>query len=591
MILFQAFDEWKLDLTRYGLTFTEQSDIFYGETTKSFSFPINIDLDAETATNLGLVNLENITGYNIRVDGYLFIDDAFFDAYLLINEVYDKKAELQFFYGSEVLAVFDKKLSELPFPVIDANNDFDAHVEDILNKGYPETSHAFPMYYRPDISQQDKYSNFSGFVNNYEGRPVTNFDQIVEGETRVFNRNVMSPAAYLLEILRVGFASEGKEIRGEMVNDDLLKSTVIIPENFLENYGNTANRVFWQFNFTSEVQSINGQTINVFEQTLDIAAEGFYRLHIKLDFPRGIANYFDLKVNHGNEILYQVFVENQPLNIDKTIFSIIEQAESYEPIVVTLKISEQANTIKGLNRFTFTKDGGDVNVFPNEYSLADFMPDMTFRQFFTEVKKWLALEVTFYENAVYLDYLNTSIRKKTFDDHSDIEDPKKKRILSKRNLFKLYYEESDPVLIDKTGLVYSEQGYNESEIESLEFGFLPMPYGAAKEYFTGLYPEDNSGKMVLGLYNGKVNLRPMLRKAIGPKDLSIVSLYVNFHRYFLQFRANAEQYKDTFEAHVSKKFNLTRGIFKYNKKHLIKRIQKRRIGEKHWKITQESESF
>lgn len=592
MIIFQAFDDWQLDLTSYGLTFNEQSDIFYTETQKNFTFPIQLDLDDETASNLGLVNLDNIEGYKIRVDGYLFVDDIFYDSYMIINEVYDTKAELQFFYGAEVLAVFDKKLSELPFPVIDANEDFKTHFNDVISNKFPAVSHSFPLYIRPQIAQRDKYNAFEGFVNNIiRGGVITNRDIIVDGETVPENRNVVSPAPYLLEILKVGFAMEGKEIRGEMVEDALFKSAVIIPKNYFENYSNTLDRDFHQFYYATDVESINGKNVNVFEKIFDVRGEGFFRLKIKLNFPKGLADYFDLKVTRGAEELFSIFIENSPLNVDKTIFILVPESETYDDVTVTLKLSEQANSISTLNSFEFTKDGGDVNTYPNEYTLADFMPDMKFREFFNAVKKWLSLDVTFYENAVYLDFLNNTIRTRIFDDHSNLEDPGKRRTLNKRNLFKMFYEEEDPLFINKDGLVYTDSGYNKNEIEPLEFDFLPIKIGASGNFISGVYPEEEPGKILIGMYDGLLNGRPFLRKAIGAKSFSLGSLYSDFHRYFLSFRANAEQYKDSFYAHVAQKFDLTHGIYKYNKKHMIKSVRKRRVSETQWKIDQESESF
>ncbi|HEA19935.1 hypothetical protein LCGC14_0502670 [marine sediment metagenome] len=592
MIIFQAFDDWQIDLTSYGLTFNETSDIFYAETQKSFTFPIQMDIDEEIASNFGLVNLENIRGYKIRIDGYIFVDDIFYDAYMIINEVYDLKAELQFFYGAEVLSVFDKKLSELTFPVISANENFKAHFNDVIGKKFPEVGHSFPMYIRPQIAQRDKYQNFEGFVNNYiRGGVIINSAYLEDGETVPDNRNVVSPAPYILEILRVGFAMEGKEIRGEFVDDDLFKSAVIIPKNFFENYSNTIDRDFHQFYFATDVETVNGKNVNVFQKTFDVRNDGFFRLKIKLNFPKGLAEYFDLKVTRGNEELFSIFIENSPLAVDKTVFILVPESETYQDVVATLKLSEQANSIATMNSFEFTKDGGDVNTYPNEYSLADFVPNMTFREYFNALKKWLSLDVTFYENAVYLDYLNNTIRTRIFDDHSNLEDPGKRRTLNKRNLFKIFYEEDDPIYVNKDGLVYSDAGYNQNEIENLEFDFLPIKIGASGNFISGVYPEEEPDKILVGMYDGLVTGYPFLKKAIGAKSLNLSNIYTNFHRYFLSFRANAEQYKDTFLAHVAQKFDLKNGIFKYNKKQMIKSVRKRRVSEEYWQVDQEAESF
>lgn len=591
MIVFQAFDLWELDLTSYGITFNEDSDIFYSETKKNFTFPINIDLDDELAAKLGLVNLENIEDYNIKIPGYLFVDDTFYDAYIMINEVSKNKVELQFFYGTEVLSVFDKKLSQLPFPVINAGGDFRVHTASVVVKSYPETSHNFPMVYRPSIAERKNFEFFELFVNHYGvGGIKENSDVLVEGEPVIHNVNVVAPMPYLLEILKVGFASEGKEIRGEFPSDELFKKAVVVPENYFENYSNTASRVFWQFQFYTTQETIDFRTINVYEKLIPVIAEGFYNLRISINIPKGIANFFDLQVFYGATVLYSATSLNKALTIEKTIYHIVA-ADDLDTFKVVLKVSEQVVAIGGLNNFTFHKEGGDVNIYPNEYTLADFMPDMTFRDFFNALKKWLALDVTYLENAVYLNYLNTSIQQKVFDDHSKLEDPDKKRTLNKNNLFKLYYTEEEQLLVANNGIIYSDEGYNESEIEELPFDAAPITVGQNASRITGVYPEEETPQILIGFYDGMVAGMPLLKDSINGRNLSLENVYETFHKYFLSFRANSEQYKDTFYAHVSNRFNLARGIYKYNKKHLIKTIRKRRVSEDWWKVDQESESF
>lgn len=591
MIVFKAFDLWEWDLTSYGITFNEESDIFFSETKKNFTFPINIELDEELAAKLGLVILPNITNYNIKINGYLFVDNTFYDAYIMINETEGTKAELQFYYGTEVLSVFDKKLSKLPWPVINAGGDFRLHAGAVVTKAYPETSHNFPMVYRPGISKQKNYEFFEGFINHYGvGGPKENYDVLVEDEPEVHNINVVAPMPYLLEILRVGFASEGKEIRGEFPNDELFKKAVVIPSNFLENYANTASRVFWQFQFYDSQETINFKTINVYEKLIPTTSEGFYKLRISLNFPKGIANFFQLHVYYGANLIYNAISSDKALTIEKTLYQIVE-AGALETFRIELKVSEQVVTIAGLNNFTFNKEGGDVNIYPNEYTLADFMPDITFREYFNALKKWLGLDVTYLENAVYLNYLNTTIRQKVFNDHTNLEIPEPTIALKNNNLFRLYYKEEEQLLVANNGVVYTDEGYNESEIEELRFDAAPISIGQNAGRITGVYPEENAPKLIIGLYNGMVGGLPLLVDTINSRDLQLENIYENFHKYFLSFRANSETYKDSFYAHVFNKFNLTEGIYKYNKKHLIKTIRKRRISEEWWKVDQETESF
>ncbi len=592
MIYFQALNEWKWDLTGYGLTFNEESDIFFNESKKNYSFPLNVEFDEETTANLGLVVIENITRYRIKVRGYLYVDDQFFDAYLLINEIQGLKAELQFFYGSEVLAVFDKKLSSLPWPIIDVDNDFKAHVASQINKAYPEVSHNFPMVYRPQITQVQNYEKFEGFVNNHGSNGLfENYDVAIEEETTVYNINVVSPMPYLLEILRMGFATEGKEIRGDMINHPALRRLVVVPKKYLENYSNTASRVFFQFNYPTSQETINNSTVNVYTKVIVPGSAGYYHLDMTINLPAGLATIFDLQVSYGDEELYRATIESQAVEIDETVNFEVKDSESFADLKVLLRLSEQQNTIQGINRFAFYRDGGEVNVYPNQYDLSDFVPDMKFRTFFNRVKKWLGLDVEFLENAVYLNFLNNSMLNRNFEDHSSLQDPDKKRSLSKNNLFKIKYSTGQKLMVAGTGIVYSDDEFNESETEDIDFEIRPIKIGENKSRITGVYPDEEPNDLLVGIYNSPTNNRPLLNSNWEGADFSLSYMYKVFHKVFLLFRANSEEYKDSFYSHFAMKFNLRNGIFKYNKKHLIKKIRRRRVSEGFWKIDQESETF
>ncbi len=592
MIIFQALDNWQIDLTNFGLTFNEESDYFGGDISKSYTFPINMDLDDDLARKFGLVDLENISNYKIKINGYLLVDDDFYDAYVAINEVQGSKVELKFFYGKEILPVFDKKLSQLPWPTVDTGGSLTDYAESQLIKSYPAATHNFPKVYRPEIAQGANYKEFQLFVNHYASSQfLTNNYVVVEGESVPFNRNVMAPMAYIMEILRLGFQSEGLDMRGEFVNDAVFRKVVIIPDKYFDFYSDPAQRSSWSFEFYDSQETVDGKTINIYERTFTPTTEGSYFIKYKLAFPAGIADFFQLKITYGAEVLFFATAEGLPFNLEDVINLNLVDVVSFDDVKVELKLTEQSNTIANLNHFYYDFKGGNLNQFPTEYSLADFMPDITFRTFFNAIKKWANLDVTYYERSVYLNFLDNSIQRLTYDDHTGMQMPLPKRTLNTNNLFKLSYPDKREILVANSGQVYSSDGYTDNEIQTIEIPVLPLEVLENEGVVTGAYPKNGNADILLGIYNGIIDGQPAIVDKVGTRSLSLQNMYDNFYKYFLSFRANSEQYKDTFNAHITKRFNLKNGIFKYNKKHLIKSIRKRRISEQWWQIDQETESF
>ncbi|MGB5821482.1 MAG: hypothetical protein WBG90_18510 [Saonia sp.] len=592
MITFQTLDGYEIDLTSYGLTFNEESDYFNQGISKNYTFPISIDLDDDVADKLGLVNIDNIADHKIKIPGYLIVENDFFDAYIAINEVLKNKVELKFFYGKETLSLFDKKLSQLPWPIIDTGGSLLNFAKVQLQKSYPEATHNFPKIYRPEIRGDTNYEKFQLFVNNYTGFSYPSNSLVTEnGEQVTYNRNVMAPAPYLLEILRLGFSTEGLELRGKFANDALMQKLVIIPKTFFEFYVDPLQRRFWQFEFPDAQETVGNKTINVYEFTVTPASEGTYLINYKLDFPKGIAQDFNLKITYGSSVLFSVNVQDQALNLDDELVLNLVDTSTFEEVKVSLRISEQTNTIAALNSFSFNLKGGTVNEYPQEYSLSSFVPNMNFRTLFNIVKTWLNLEVTYYENSVYINYLDDVIQNLIFEDHSGLEVEGKRRRLDSNNLFRLSYPNGKQVLVAKTGQVYNDTDFTDNEIEKIPFEVQPITVSENESVVTGVFPEDSDAKLLVGIYDGLVNDQPILRDALNGNGISLQNIYDRFHKVFLSFRANAELFKDTFEASIHQSFDLKKGIFKYNKKHLIKKIRKRLVNDETWKVDQESESF
>lgn len=592
MIKFQT-NTWQWDLSNLGLTFNEESDYFSDKISKSYSFPANIELTDDVAIKLGLVNQNNISSYTNKIYGYLIIDRNFYDAYISINNISGNKAEITFYYGKETLKVFDKKLNLLPFGVTVTGSDLPTFAKAQISKSWPEATHNFPKIFRDDIKQKSGYELFERFVNNYVDNspwefPVNSID-VIDGTLTTVNRNVMQPCPYLLEIFKTIFKTEGLEVRGEFVNNAIIKTMVMVPKLYFEKFSVTQFEDY-SFDFYTRQETLNGKTVNVYEHTHTPLSEGSYSLKMNVNFSNAQASYFSLKVTQNFVTLFEATSTNKQVDINETLDINIVNTTVFDDIKVELKLYAQDNSIASFNNFSYQFKEGLLNVFPETYTIADFMPDITVREFINRIKTWLNLKFDYTQNAVYISFLDNSLENLTYDDKSHLEQVDPSRTLITNNLFKLTYPDKQEVLFSKDGQIYTTTDFVDEETETIDIKVLPLEVNENYNSVTAVYPKEDEDLMFC-LYNGLVGSEPLAVDKVNNQSLTLQEISTWLWKKWLKFRANSETYKDTFYMHVSETLDIKKGLFKYNKKHLIKSIRSRRVDEEHWKVDVETETL
>ena len=593
MIVFQTLSH-QIDFSNLPITFNEKNAYFSDHISKSFSFPFTVKITEDLVEKLQMVIVNNVVKYESKIYGTLIKDHVFFDAYLAINNVVEDTVELTLFYGTETLRVFDKNLNQLPFPVVFVTPTLRDFAKTQLTKSWPDATHNFPKIYRPDIKDEPDYDKFNLFLNNYSNNGVTsnfieNSTEVLDGEDVIFNRNVMAPMPYLLEILKTGFKSEGLDISGDFVKDEMARKLVLVPQNYFEQYAQTE---FAQYSFSdfNTQQTIDGNTINVYKRIHLPTQEGSYSISFRLNFSNALAKYFSLTITQGEKTLYSAFSENKEVVLEKNVDINLEPAEVYEDIVVELKLNYQAASISNFNSFTYDFKQGKVNQFPTLYNLADFMPDLTFREFTNRIKTWFNLKFDYTNTTVNINYLDKELERLTFDNHSHLQDVAPKRTLNKNNLFKLSYNSEDMVMVDKDGQTFTDSDFTDSETQKIEIKGMPLRVKENYGYITGVYPEKDTDIMLV-IYDGLQNNFNHTVDAVSDKSLLIESIYNNYYKQWLRFRANSETVNDSFFMPVSEVLNLKKGSFKYNKHHIIKKVERLRVNEQWWRVKVESETL
>lgn len=593
MITFQTVG-WQLDLSNFPITFNEKNPYFYDETSKSYSYPFNLKVTNSHPVDLQQLTFNNVSNYKVKIYGTLVLDKQFFDAYIAVNDVTGNTLELTLYYGKETLSVFDKKLNTLPFPVIYAASGLSTFAKSQITKSWPDATHNFPMVYREQLKEGADFEQFQLFVNHYYNNDGTyqfleNSYETVESEQVAYNRNVMCPFPYLLEVVKQVFKYEGLDIGGDFVNDPINQKILMVPQNVMLQFAET-QFLNYSFKYFNTQETIAGNTINVYKQVHSPLATGSYEIAMRINMNNVIAKYFHLTVTQNGVELYSAFSENAEVIIEKTLDINIVDTTVFDDIVVELKTSYTNESIEDYTSFTYQFTEGGLMVFPSVYNLADFMPDITVREFTNRIKTYFNLKFEYTDTKVYINYLENEINQLTFKDLTEYEQPEPARTLSKNNLFKLQLPNDDEVMVNKNGQTYTDTDYTTDETEEIKLKAQPLAVKSKQGVVTAVYPEDEEDIMFM-LYNGPIANIPTATDNYNNDTLELQSIYERHWKNWLRFRANSEIYKDDFFMSIHDTINLSQGMFKYNKKHIIKTIERLRVNEQWWNIKVESETL
>lgn len=588
MIVFYG-DDFQLDLTETKISLVEENPLFYNYFVKNYSWPFTKKVSDEVSKTLSFLDLENSSGYETKYLGKLLIDNAFEDAYLLLTDLEDNILQGTIYYGKASIALLDTPLSELPFPVIETT-DLLAHAKTVSEKQYPEVDYNFPMVIDPDFSSNSKYDYFEGVINNYaDGDYVANSMETIDEEYVAVNRNVMVPFPYIFSVLKTGFGSANIEMKGSFVSDQVNQKLMLFTDKYLEKFMSSLPE---GFNFTTGTNSWVGNfSISEFVKSYSINQTGSYTINTFLNFQQPI-DVVNCTITYQGETIYNTYGNNA----DKNTILNIETSDDFGDLIITLKLrryttntANKIGDISAYNYFGFSFEDGDLNIFPNSFSLAQIMPDLTFGEFLNKLKNWLNLEIIFGENVVTLNYIETKFLNITFKDETEFEVVKPKRTFNQNKLFKLVTS-NDSFYIGKTGIVTNVTGYRDEDITTIDMGIDVMPIKAKDTLFTA-YKNSESASFRILLYNGLQDSLPTAISSFSNRTFSLEEVYTRNWQKWLFFRLNSETYKDKFNVHVLEEFNVNFGRLKYNRKHIYRSIKKQRILENEWQIEVESETL
>lgn len=613
---------FEIDLSKLKITTQEENHWFSDSFFSKFSLPFEIDLDQNLDECFGFISFYNSTGIETVFNGKYFEHGEKFDAVLEIEEFEDKLI-CSIRFGMEDFPNFEKSLSELPLEDFAVDNIYD-HAKTIIGKTWPEVNYNFPQIHIDKIDTEDDiWLAFEKIINNYKnGDFLRNEVDLVENIS--YNRNIMQPMPYLFHIFISGFADAGYDLRGDILNDEILKKMILyasveyqttfeqesysIVQMSEDNQGVFISPMVYYPNHPLYVAAYS-YTTYYYRQV--ISSPGRYRIIGKIK----TARYFLTNIKRTITIKYRdriIFEHNQlppeslrsqsilTYNIDVTFETLSDLEEDY----ITIE-SRQGNSREkvifelDINPIRLHDDNGEVIpsvVNPNKINLSRAVPDMKFGDLFTAFKNLFNYGIDIIGNEVHVNFIQNQIRAEQEIDLSSFEVKKPRRKFNKGMSFLMQYDTVEskdykflPAFQNSLGV--SNSGFKKDEkTNEININALPLPLKVNNGVQTAHGFEDDKSKIYMLLYSG---LRNGLNLALDPEPLSMPSVHARYSKEWFDRRINGQSFVWSFMSYYESIIGLKSKskIFAYGLSHLIKTINREEVSENLYQIDIECESI
>lgn len=593
MIVFRS-DSFEIDLSNFGLTLNEESNMFMDNMIKSYTFPFSADFIDDVAKSMKLPNIDDVEEYLTNVRGVLVVVNTYYEAVFRLEEFTGDYGDATIYFGEETLPVYETEMKSLPWPVHIVNTSQQLATA-YLSKGWPTVSHNFPRIHRPDIAEKTDYEHFQFFANNYTApnfvqNQITGSipDEVYE------NRNVLCPCPYLLEMLTFGFKVAGKKVRGEVLGDSRLKKLIYLPKNFIEKFQGALFSNF-EFSLPDSEDMISGRRVGVYERTFTPDNVGSYAIKFNINLDPVLASYYRFRIFQKDpvtfvetDLFFQESTDNR-VTINDEISVNITSENQFDPITIQMVLPYVTDSISQWNGFGYRYTEGRLNELIGTYSLSEYMPDMKFGEYVNAIKNWLNLDISIEGEYVNIDYVQSVIEAFPFNDLSKYEIRYPKRIPNNNRVFRLTYSDGSEAIIDRSGQIFSDLDKEVDDIVDIKMEVRMALVEQNYNVITAVYPEDS--KLIFAFYNGLQSGKNDCVDKIDGFYGRVEDVYREFWKQWLAIRTSNTTITDTVTVHESVQIRLRSKLYKYNRLLLPKSIRRKQIDDEFWEIEMEAETI
>lgn len=595
MIYKISHSDFEINLRTKDIETTEQNPWFQDGPNLFFSIPFTVNLTKEIDQAFGMLSHPNADNIIKSLDVKLFKFNRFYDAVLFVERVENEKVTFSLQYGSNDYPNFQKDLRLLPLDDFEISESIEDYAQSINQLSYPDVTHNFPAVIIPENYLENntgRWDFFEGIMNKKEnGNFVQNvFDS---QENVALNRNLMQPFPYILHVLKKGFEDAGFELKGDILEDELLQHMMM--GSLAEFYASFAQDQE-EFVVTSEDldQSVflKGRFIlGTTTKEIQITEPGIYKIAGNTFLRRAtlLRCFFVLK--QGNTILLNR--NRRPAGRGRT--------DVYERLDIDVVVTEPTTfsvDVQGglkynemdelLNEtfidLTFTKlasfdqNGNPISTIasPNRIKLNEIMPDKTFGDLVKAVMAFRNYDINPVQNEIWMNKVTDQLLQPVSQDISFLE-AKTPEIEFQENIsFLLQFQPANDddrfrkVFFDRNGARTTEFSRTEST-QDINIDLLPLFSETKDEITTVNFDRDYRSTIAVFMYNATL----FSNNETQPNTpLLLPDAFQEVYEDWLGFRISSSVFK--FRNLITVEEALSLSVFQksyaYNRSHIIREI-------------------
>lgn len=427
----------------------------------------------------------------------------------------------------------------------------------------------------------------------------------------MFNRNIIQPLPYLMYVLKSGFKLAQLELKGDIVEDPLLKKILIYAEKdpFIQH---NIDPLILQYTsddidentFTYEIpESWTGIPIKQYipMKSILIDRPGKYTIIGQIDIRTNNYNYkAQFNLYKDNEVIFTRDVKFVPWQSLIEVSFILPSGTCEIRMEAFTAIGEY-HTVADLQilpvYFINSQGKKEPNLLnENRVDLNKVVPNVTFGTLVNSVLNMFNYDVDSVTNTeIVINKIDTSIAKNEIVDLTSFENTNVRRKSNTDTSYLLKYDQEGDLdlggfYIDKTESKFVTKEFNKKPQTEISIPIYPLQNELINEVFTAKSIQSSEDKICFVLYDGLLNGQ---NYSLEPSALAIPNLVNSYHYTWLNNRVRCIPYDISFIAEIEDVIDLNtkKRAYCYNNIHLIKSISKNQLLNGKFEIEIETETL
>jgi hypothetical protein len=583
-----------LNLTDKQVTIAEDNHWFTDTFLVKISFPVELALTPELDRALGLISDYNSASINTIMEGMFYINNKEYIATAEVERI-EQNVSLLFKIGYEDLPNFNTKLAEIPMLDVELDNETMAqHAAGILDLSYPETNYVFAQIHINTLSGA-QWEFFEGRLNARDQGSFLVNEYDVNNDVQV-NRNVMQPLPALHYVIKQGFADLGFTVSGGFFDVSAFAKAYLFHLSDYYTSFNPANQEFvYRLSDPNTGSSPEANSYEVFSPVLEngiyvvngvVSAQeyGGYEMwqggRIISQGGRNTA----LAPPHSFYIDEQITVTGSNNNrlrlqaVMKPFFEDILGNRDYDAIFLDVTITQVAKQ-------NASGDLISTLIEPTRINLSKCVPDITFGDLLTAIKKMIGIDVYQISPTEYrIDVVKDMIKTLDIIDLSSYEVRYPRRSFRKGDVHILntpasvddvYMQQS--LYIDKDGASTYTSQEKDSDTQEVNTDIVALELRLLDGVNTAHQAGNDRSQIALIRYDGLQNGRNWCAEF----GFDLYAAYDEYLSEIYDYKINGKPIQWTFTAQdiTVEKLNSRARVFVFGNIHLVEKIQRTHLGD------------